>query len=349
MASFGPALRRRREERGVSLEDIAGETRLSKRYLIALEEETIGKLPGGTYNRAYLRTYATFLGLDPEPLVRQYAELDSRLQASAEQDQLAAMNRALERRIGTTSTAQAGADARRFGARVPTLVAVTAAVLILVAGAAWLALSGFDQASRAGVDVVAGEPVTASEALSAQDAQPTEAAEPAPSEPVTSPVAEPVPPVSEGQDGAGENAEAGGQADGPADVAADTGPAARGQTSDLDAVLATHSDEGRLTVAGSGVGTAVVDRQLVGQADRFVAGSRVVFWTHVRGGRTGDTIDHVWFHDGTVVGAASLSVGSPDWRTQSRRLLEPSGVWAVEARDPEGHILARHEFQAAAN
>jgi hypothetical protein len=56
----------------------------------------------------------------------------------------------------------------------------------------------------------------------------------------------------------------------------------------------------------------------------------------------------VWFHDGTLVGGASLAVGSPDWRTQSRRLLDPSGVWVVEARDSEGHVLARHEFHASA-
>src|ERR1700710_2230491 len=73
MGSFGTALRRTREEKGISLDDIAGETRLSKRYLLALEDEAIHKLPGGTYNRAYLRTYAGYLGWDPEGLARQYS------------------------------------------------------------------------------------------------------------------------------------------------------------------------------------------------------------------------------------------------------------------------------------
>ena len=73
-----------------------------------------------------------------------------------------------------------------------------------------------------------------------------------------------------------------------------------------------------------------------------------MFWTHVVGGRAGDTIDHVWLRDGSVVGAASLSVGSPDWRTQSRRLLDPAGQWVVEARDAAGRVLARHEFQTSA-
>ena len=73
MASFGAALRRTREEKGISLDEIAGETRLSKRYLLALEDEAIHKLPGGTYNRAYLRSYAGYLGLDIERLVREYS------------------------------------------------------------------------------------------------------------------------------------------------------------------------------------------------------------------------------------------------------------------------------------
>ena len=71
MGSFGSALRRTREQKGISLDDIAGETRLSRRYLLALEDEAIHKLPGGTYNRAYLRTYAGYLGLDAEWLVRR--------------------------------------------------------------------------------------------------------------------------------------------------------------------------------------------------------------------------------------------------------------------------------------
>lgn len=103
-----------------------------------------------------------------------------------------------------------------------------------------------------------------------------------------------------------------------------------------------------LSITGSGVGTGVVDRELVGQSDRFAVGSRVVFWTHVVGGRDGDTIDHVWFRDGSLVGAASLSVGGADWRTQSRRVLGPSGDWVVEARDADGRVLARHEFRASA-
>jgi len=102
----------------------------------------------------------------------------------------------------------------------------------------------------------------------------------------------------------------------------------------------------RLSVPDAGVGTGVVNRQLVGAGDRFSEGSQVAFWTRVLGGRAGDTIRHVWIHAGRDVEAIELNVGGPHWRTHSRKTMFSGSVgsWAVEARDPEGRVLARQEF-----
>jgi len=62
-AGFGEHLRREREMRGVSLEEIAGATRISTRFLDALEKEAWDRLPGGVFNRGFVRTVARFLGL----------------------------------------------------------------------------------------------------------------------------------------------------------------------------------------------------------------------------------------------------------------------------------------------
>lgn len=103
----------------------------------------------------------------------------------------------------------------------------------------------------------------------------------------------------------------------------------------------------RLSVLRSAVGSDVIDREPVGQSDAFVVGTPVVFWTHVSGGRPGDTIRHVWSHDGREVGVTVLPVGSASWRTQSRHTLSPEseGTWVVELQDREGRTLVSHQFR----
>ena len=66
MASFGEKLRHEREMRGVSLREIADGTKISVRFLQALEEGRLDVLPGGLFPRAFVRQYANFLGLDAE-------------------------------------------------------------------------------------------------------------------------------------------------------------------------------------------------------------------------------------------------------------------------------------------
>jgi len=72
MASFGDSLRRERELRGVSLREIADETKISIRFLQALEQDRIDVLPGGIFRRTFVRQYARHLGLDSEKLVAEF-------------------------------------------------------------------------------------------------------------------------------------------------------------------------------------------------------------------------------------------------------------------------------------
>src|SRR5687767_12360694 len=71
-ASFGAMLLHARTQRGISHDDVARDTRVAKRYVLALENESLSSLPGGLYNRAYVRTYAAYLGLDADLIVRDY-------------------------------------------------------------------------------------------------------------------------------------------------------------------------------------------------------------------------------------------------------------------------------------
>jgi len=72
-AGFGEHLKREREMRGVSLDEICAATRISNRFLEALENEDWDRLPGGVFNRGFVRAVARFLGLDEEGLVAEYA------------------------------------------------------------------------------------------------------------------------------------------------------------------------------------------------------------------------------------------------------------------------------------
>ena len=69
---FGERLKREREMREVSPTEITNATRISGRFLEALENEDWGKLPGGIFNRGFVRAIARYLGLDEESLLAEY-------------------------------------------------------------------------------------------------------------------------------------------------------------------------------------------------------------------------------------------------------------------------------------
>ena len=72
MGTFGERLRREREMRGITLEEIAAATKISTRSLSALEQQEFDKLPGGVFNKGFVRAYSRFLGLDEEQAVADY-------------------------------------------------------------------------------------------------------------------------------------------------------------------------------------------------------------------------------------------------------------------------------------
>jgi cytoskeleton protein RodZ len=73
MVSFGDGLRRERELRGISLREISQKTKISMRFLQALEDGRLEILPGGMFPRAFIRQYAEFLGLDVERTLADFA------------------------------------------------------------------------------------------------------------------------------------------------------------------------------------------------------------------------------------------------------------------------------------
>ena len=69
---LGDVLRRQRQERSVSLRQVAQETKINIRHLEALERSEFQSLPGGAFNKGFVRAYAAYLGLDAEAMVSHY-------------------------------------------------------------------------------------------------------------------------------------------------------------------------------------------------------------------------------------------------------------------------------------
>lgn len=72
--SVGAILREARKRRQIELSEVEAATRIRLGYLRAIEAEDWDVLPGGVYNRGFIRTYASFLGLDGDRLAAEYRE-----------------------------------------------------------------------------------------------------------------------------------------------------------------------------------------------------------------------------------------------------------------------------------
>jgi cytoskeleton protein RodZ len=87
VASFGARLKQERERRKISLDEISASTKISARLLRALEEDHFELLPGGIFNKGFIRAYAQHLGLDEEQMVAEYIEASGILPADGKSDE----------------------------------------------------------------------------------------------------------------------------------------------------------------------------------------------------------------------------------------------------------------------
>jgi cytoskeletal protein RodZ len=85
--SLGEKLRQAREERGISVSEVAEQTRISPLYIKAIENDDYKPLPGGIFNKGFVRSYARYVGFDEEEALRDYAELIGATGIQPEADQ----------------------------------------------------------------------------------------------------------------------------------------------------------------------------------------------------------------------------------------------------------------------
>src|SRR3984893_8578882 len=74
LPSFGQKLKLEREKRKITLEQISLSTKIGIRMLQALEEDKFNQLPGGIFNKGFVRAYSRFLGLDEDQTIADYLQ-----------------------------------------------------------------------------------------------------------------------------------------------------------------------------------------------------------------------------------------------------------------------------------
>ncbi|MFZ0286268.1 MAG: RodZ domain-containing protein [Terriglobales bacterium] len=86
MDSFGVRLKQEREQRGITLEEISQSTKIGTRMLQALEQDHFDQLPGGIFNKGFIRAYARCLGLDEEQAIADYLAASGNLASEKGKD-----------------------------------------------------------------------------------------------------------------------------------------------------------------------------------------------------------------------------------------------------------------------
>ncbi|MDQ2872218.1 MAG: DUF4115 domain-containing protein [Candidatus Eremiobacteraeota bacterium] len=153
--SLGDRFRAAREQRGLTLSDVAEQIRIRSVYLAAIEEENWASIGAPVYIRGFLRTYARFLGLDPENAVQEFG-------ASAPAAQV---------------PPKAGSDPGQSGSRSlsPVIWAATTVAAILIAFVIYMAVAPPRHENEQAVTSVSPSPVV----MAAQPTQPAASPTPA--------------------------------------------------------------------------------------------------------------------------------------------------------------------------
>jgi cytoskeleton protein RodZ len=73
--TLGEKLRQAREERGISISEVAEQTRISPHYLDSIENDDYRTLPGGIFNKGFVKSYAKYVGIDEQEALSDYSRL----------------------------------------------------------------------------------------------------------------------------------------------------------------------------------------------------------------------------------------------------------------------------------
>ena len=107
MENFSEQLKKQREERRIRLSDVAVQTRISIKFLEALEAGNFDILPE-TYIRAFIRDYAKAIGLDPDETIRRFDLYEESLKAADEQKETETSEKSGTKQVNLSGTQKIG-------------------------------------------------------------------------------------------------------------------------------------------------------------------------------------------------------------------------------------------------
>lgn len=157
LAAFGEELRREREIRGISVKEIADATKISRRFLDAIERNEHKTLPAPVFTRGFVREYARYVGLNTDEIVDRYnhaVALDDRIEKPPQLQKYAQVP---PRDI--TPRPQPKRGIPRVFASIDGNVVIAFVILVALSGAAWWAVR-YSRAERDAAETV--PPVTRS-------------------------------------------------------------------------------------------------------------------------------------------------------------------------------------------
>lgn len=123
--TLGEKLRQAREERGISLSEVAEQTRISSLYLESIEHDDYRNLPGGIFNKGFVKTFAKYVGLDEQEALGDYTRLIAGTEVAQEAELKLYKPEVLT-------------DDRPLSSSIPTIIGAVVVLAIMTAGILFL-------------------------------------------------------------------------------------------------------------------------------------------------------------------------------------------------------------------
>jgi cytoskeleton protein RodZ len=146
VGAFGEGLKHEREKRKITLDEVANATKISTRMLRAIEQEQFDRLPGGIFNKGFVRAYARHLGLNEDEIVAGYLEA---FRATQPQEQIPLTPEAEARKIMEQRALRIQQVHLRAAARIPWGIVTIALLLVALGLVLWDSHSKSDTATSA--------------------------------------------------------------------------------------------------------------------------------------------------------------------------------------------------------